>query len=142
MKFSYQHSCMVRVRYGETDQMGYVYYGIYAQYFEVGRVEAMRSLGAPYKLIEEKGIMLPVNHLEINYKSPARYDDNLKIITTITEVRGPRIVFHYQIINEDGAELINGATTLVFVSKQTMKPIPAPNYFLKLLEPFVLNICE
>lgn len=142
MKFSYQHSCLVRVRYAETDQMGYVYYGVYAQYFEVGRVEAMRSLGMPYKIIEEKGVMLPVNHLEVNYKSPARYDDKLTIVTTIAEVRGPRIVFRYQIINEEGIELIHGSTTLVFVSKQTMKPIQAPAYFMELLEPYVIINCE
>lgn len=139
MLYSFQHSCMVRVRYGETDQMGYVYYGVYAQYFEVGRVEAMRSLGIPYKLIEEKGIMLPVNHLEVNYKAPARYDDPLKIVTRITEVRGPRIVFHYQIFNNEEKELVNGSTTLVFVARQNMKPIPAPNYFTEVLKHFVVN---
>ena len=84
MKTSFKHNSTLRVRYGETDQMGYCYYGNYAQYFEVGRVEALRSLGVSYKSLEARGIMLPVSHFEINYKAPALYDDALVITTHIS----------------------------------------------------------
>ena len=75
----------IRVRYGETDQMGYVYYGNYAQFFEVGRVEWLRALGVSYKSLEESGIMLPVIQLNINYMKPAKYDDLLTITTILTK---------------------------------------------------------
>ena len=75
----------IRVRYGETDQMGYVYYGNYAQFFEVGRVEWLRALGVSYKSLEESGIMLPVIQLNINYMKPAKYDDLLTITTIMTK---------------------------------------------------------
>ena len=75
------HETKVRVRYGETDQMGYCYYGNYAQYFEVGRVEALRSLGCSYKALEDQGIMLPVSEYNVKYKRPAYYDDELTIQT-------------------------------------------------------------
>jgi acyl-CoA thioester hydrolase len=77
-----QHEINVRVRYSETDQMGVVYHGNYAQYFEMGRVEWLRNIGISYKWMEENGIMLPVVSLNINYKKPARYDD-LLIVKTI-----------------------------------------------------------
>ena len=71
----------IRVRYAETDQMGYCYYGNYAQYFEVARVEALRSLGVTYKTMEENGIWLPVVDFSINYLQPAYYDEELTILT-------------------------------------------------------------
>src|SRR5690606_4834061 len=87
----------IRVRYGETDQMGYAYYGIYAQYYEVGRVEAIRKLGFSYKEVEERGIFLPVIDFSVNYRKPAYYDDELTIITTIKELpKGVRIPFEYE----------------------------------------------
>jgi acyl-CoA thioester hydrolase len=85
----------VRVRYGETDQMGYCYYGNYAQYLEIGRVEALRSIGIRYKDLENDGVMLPVLDFQIKYISPAKYDDLLTIETTIEEVTGSRIFFTY-----------------------------------------------
>ena len=78
----------IRVRYGETDQMGYAYYGIYAQYYEVGRVETMRTLGFSYKDVENKGIMMPVLEYNIKYKKPAYYDDELTLVTKLTEIPG------------------------------------------------------
>jgi acyl-CoA thioester hydrolase len=125
----------VRVRYGETDQMGYCYYGNYAMYFEVGRVEALRSLGMSYRELEESGVMLPVSHFEVNYKAPAKYDDLLVIKTTISELKGPRLIFQYEILKEN--ELIaTASTTLVFVSKQSMRPISPPSKFLELIREF------
>lgn len=124
----------LRVRYGETDQMGYCYYGNYAYYFEVGRVEAMRSLGMSYRKLEEEGVMLPVSHFEVDYFKPALYDDELTVITFISGIKGPRLFFEYEIFNEDKVKLCHGKTTLVFVSKENMKPIAAPDDFVQLMK--------
>ncbi len=96
----YVSQTQVRVRYGETDQMGYVYYGFYAMYYEVGRVEAMRQLGLSYKALEEMGVMLPVLENKSRYHLAAVYDDLLRIVTTIREKPGVRIKFEYEIFNE------------------------------------------
>ena len=95
----YTHQTKIRVRYGETDQMKYVYYGVYAQYFEVGRVELLRSLGITYKELEEMGFALPVVNYNINYKKPAFYDDELTIETSIKEIPKVKIVFYYNTYN-------------------------------------------
>ena len=116
----------LRVRYSETDQMGYCYYGNYAQYLELGRVEALRSLGFRYKDLEDKGIMLPVMEFQIKYLSPAKYDDLLTVKTVITEIAGTRIYFDYEILNEENKQIALATTTLVFVSKETMRPVKAP----------------
>lgn len=128
-----EHTAHIRVRYGETDTMGYVYYGNYAVYYEVGRTELMRSLGSSYRRLEEEGIMMPVINLQIHYKKPAFYDDLLSIRTTVKYLTPARIVFGYEIFNEQG-ELINtGETTLIFISAATKKPVRAPEWFLQLL---------
>lgn len=116
--------------------MGYCYYGNYAQYFEVGRVEALRSLGISYKELEDKGVMLPVSHYSVNYKSPALYDEELEIITIISEVRGPRITFDYTILNSEGKTVADATTTLVFVLKETMRPTAPPDFFMELIRKF------
>lgn len=132
----FTHSIQLRVRYGETDQMGYCYYGNYASYFEVGRVEAMRSLGLSYKILEEElNVMLPVSHFEVDYHKPALYDDELTIETSIVELKGPRLFFEYRIMNEKQELLSTAKTTLVFVSKETMRPIAPPDIFVKLIQP-------
>ena len=95
----------LRVRYAETDQMGYCYYGNYAQYLELGRVEALRSLGFPYKDLEEQGIMLPVLDFHIKYLAPAKYDDLLTVKTIISEIAGTRIFFEYEIVNEESKQI-------------------------------------
>ena len=113
--------------------MGYCYYGNYAQYFEVGRVEAMREVGMSYKSLEEKGVMLPVSEFKVNYKFPAKYDDLLSITTEIVSLKGARIVFHYIIHNENDQLIAEAETTLVFVSKETMRPIAPPKEFVEAL---------
>lgn len=135
MNLNYHASTQVRVRYGETDQMGYSYYGNYAQYFEVGRVEALRDLGLSYKSLEESGVMLPVSRYEVDFIAPALYDDLLDISTKITSIQGAKIRFEYEASCE-GKLLARGMTTLVFVDKTSMKPIRPPHDFLKLLEPY------
>ncbi|MFZ9028854.1 MAG: acyl-CoA thioesterase [Crocinitomicaceae bacterium] len=136
MKYNFKYSTKLRVRYGETDQMGYCYYGNYAQYFEVGRVEALRSLGISYKELEDKGVMLPVSQYSVNYKLPALYDEELEIITVISEVRGPRITFDYKILNATGKTVAEASTTLVFVLKETMRPTAPPDFFMELIRKF------
>jgi acyl-CoA thioester hydrolase len=116
----------IRVRYAETDQMGYVYYGNYAQYFEVGRVELLRSLGISYRQLEESGVILPVLDFNIKYHKPARYDEELTIITSMPSLPSVRISFDYQTLNAQGDLLNEGHTTLVFVNKETNKPRPCP----------------
>jgi len=116
----------MRVRYAETDQMGYVYYGNYATYFEVARVELLRSLGFTYKKLEEEGVILPVLDFSIKYIRPAYYDDLLTIKTIIKEIPSARIRFNYETLNEKN-ELLNVAdTTLVFVDKKSGRPGPPP----------------
>ncbi len=137
METTFNHKTTLRVRYGETDQMGYSYYGNYAQYFEVGRVEALRALGMSYKSLEARGIMLPVSHFEVTYKAPALYDDALEITTHVRSLKGARLHFDYTIHVEDKL-ICEGATTLVFVTKETMRPTQPPADFAALLQKFSL----
>lgn len=130
----YISESQVRVRYGETDQMGYCYYGNYAQFYEIGRVEALRNLGFSYRSLEESGIMLPVLEFKIKYLKPALYDDLLTIKTTVLEIKGARIHFTYEMFNEK-KELINvGETVLVFISKANGKPCQPPGELVEKLK--------
>ncbi len=124
----------VRVRYSETDQAGYVYYGNYAQYYELGRVSSMRQIGHTYREMEERGVIMPVLSMNIKYIRPAKYDDLLTIKTYIKSLPETRMDFEYEIYNQNG-ELINKAdTTLVFISKENYKPVKAPQWFLEALK--------
>ena len=120
----------LRVRYAETDQMGYVYYGNYAQYYEVGRVEAMRSLGFSYKEMEYKGILMPVINFNVNYKKPALYDDEIKIVTMVKVLPTVRITFEYECYNQQDELLNTGSVTLVFIDKFKNKPTTPPDWFM------------
>jgi len=125
----YKHTINIRVRYAETDKMGYVYYGNYATYFEVGRVELLRSLGISYRKLEEQGILLPVVNLNVDYKKPAFYDDNLTLETILTDLPGVKIVFHYAL--KRGEELLSKAqTTLVFLNAESGRPVKCPEEIL------------
>jgi len=132
-----QHETKIRVRYGETDQMGYLYYGNYAQYYEVGRAELIRSIGLTYKTIEEDhGIMMPVTSMNIRYIRPALYDELLTIKTSLRHLPEQFITFHYEIYNEKG-KLVNGATVrLCFMDITTKKKISTPEYLQKELSSF------
>lgn len=110
--------------------MGYVYYGNYAQFFEVGRVEWLRALGVSYKSLEESGIMLPVIQLNINYMKPAKYDDLLTITTIMTKKPLVKIEFDFEVHNENNDLLTTGYTSLVFMDMKKNKPIKAPQYLL------------
>jgi acyl-CoA thioester hydrolase len=123
-----EHEFNVRVRYSETDQMGVVYHGNYAQYLEMGRVEWLRNLGISYKWMEENGIMLPVVSLNINYKKPARYDDLLSVKTIFKSQTSVKIEFDYEIRNEQGELLTIASSILVFVNMKTGRPTLPPEY--------------
>ncbi|WP_432411467.1 acyl-CoA thioesterase [Rasiella sp. SM2506] len=124
----------LRVRYAETDQMGVVYYGNYAQYLEQGRTEWLRELGFSYKWMEENQVILPVTNLNIHYKLPARYDDVISITTELRKIPTFRIEFYYEIHNQNQQLLVTAETTLVFINSLTNKIIKAPDYLLEKLE--------
>ncbi len=126
----------IRVCYADTDQMGYVYYGNYARFYEIGRVEALRSLGFHYKAMETSGVMMPVYENHSRYHRPARYDDLLTVRVTIPELPKARIVFRYEILNETGELLNTGETTLVFQRMDTGRLCAAPEPLVQVLKPF------
>ncbi len=124
----------LRVRYAETDRMGYCYYGNFAAYFEVARVEALRELGVSYRDLEDDGIILPVLEYQIKYFKPAYYDEELRIETVIEALKGPRIYFSYKTYNEKNEVLNAATTTLVFASFETKRPINPPTDLLQMIE--------
>jgi acyl-CoA thioester hydrolase len=121
----------VRVRYAETDKMGFVYYGNYPQYYEVGRVEAMRNLGMSYREMEEQGVMMPIASMQIKYIRPAYYDDLLTVRTIVKELPTSRMHFSYEILNPEGVIINKGETVLAFINMSTGRPCAAPDYFLE-----------
>ena len=127
----------IRVRYGETDQMGYLYYGNYALYYEVGRTDAIRSLGLTYKALEEMGVALPVAELHINYYRPAFYDDLITVKTMLKEMpENSKIQFHTELYNEAGVFLNKGVTTLVFFDIKEKKKTNIPKELYDRLKPY------
>ena len=133
----YTHEFQKRVRYGETDQMGYLYYGNYAAYYEIGRVEMLRSLGLTYKSMEEEmGILMPVMNLDMRFVRPGRYYELLTIETTLRELPDTTIVFHVRIFNEKKKLVNGGRVKLCFVDANTNKTVAAPEILLAALRPF------
>lgn len=124
----------IRVRYAETDPMKYVYYGNYAAYFELGRVELFRSIGISYDEIEKLGIWLPVSDYNIKYLKPALYDQKLEIHTYVKKIPGVRIEFEYEIYNEEKIKITEAHTTLFFLDAATNKVIKCPDFLMKLIE--------
>ncbi len=132
----YTFETKIRVRYSETDQMGYVYYGNYGAYYEVARVEALRALGVTYKELEKQGILMPVLENYSKYIRPAMYDDLLLIRVVVKDLPDTRIRFEYEVYNE-AEKLINlGHTTLVFVNANDNKPVHIPNFLVDILKPY------
>ena len=132
----YQSETSVRVRYGETDQMAYVYYGVYAMYYEVARVESLRRLGVTYKELEASGVMMPVLENHSKFLTAARYDELLKIVTTIREKPTVRIKFEYEIFNEENKLIHQGETLLSFVDIKSGRPCRPPQLMMNVLAPF------
>ena len=135
----YTHIHQIRVRYADTDQMGYVYYGNYAHYYEEARAEAIRALGFPYKTMELEGIMLPIVRMNIKYIAPAFYDELITVRSILEELPNRFINFKYEIYNE-AAKLINeGETQLIFVDAKTRKLTHAPKDIMDKLRPYFLK---
>ncbi len=123
----FESEVQVRVRYAETDQMGYVYYGNYAAYYEVARTEVFRRLGIHYKEMEATGTMMPVLELKCKYIRPAKYDDLLTIKLQLKhKPTGSRIKFEYEVYNQEGTLLNVGETMMVFVNMQSGRPTAVP----------------
>ncbi|GGI58421.1 thioesterase [Winogradskyella haliclonae] len=129
-----KNETQIRVRYGETDQMGVVYHANYASYFEVGRTEWLRQYGITYKSMEENGIMLPVISLNIKYKNSARYDDLLTLKTSLKKMPMASIEFDYELLNDKSELLATGHTVLVFIDMEKNRPTRCPKYLLDKIE--------
>ncbi|OPC58958.1 acyl-CoA thioesterase [Elizabethkingia miricola] len=127
-------TCRLRVRYAETDPMKYVYYGNYATYFEVARVELFRGIGMSYDEIEKRGIWLPVSEYNIKYLKPALYDQELRIEVKVKERPGVRIIFDYEIYNEEGEKLTEASTTLFFLDAKKNKVVKCPDWLMELMD--------
>ncbi|MGI4020576.1 MAG: acyl-CoA thioesterase [Janthinobacterium lividum] len=132
----FTHTTKIRVRYGETDQMGYMYYGNYAEFFEVGRVEMLRSLGMTYSGMEESGIIMPVLELKCKYLKPALYDEEISIKVIMEKMPGIRIHFKYELYNEKQELIHLGETLLVFINRKANRPCLPSAEFLERLKPF------
>lgn len=132
--FVYNHQ--LRVRYGDTDQMGYVYYGNYGYYYEQARSEAIRSLGFSYKELEDAGVMMPITRMNIKYIQPALYDDLLTIKTTVAEMPHRLITFSYEIFNGKNVLINEGETQLIFVDAKTRKIKTAPDILIQKIKQF------
>ncbi len=128
----------MRSRYGETDKMGYVYYGRYMEYFEVARTEMIRAAGIPYRQLEERGFMLPVLESHIQYKQPVFYDELMEIRVLLYEIPGVRLNTFYEIRTDEGKKLHTvGQVTLCFVDASTRRPVKAPEFFLSGIEQLI-----
>lgn len=124
----------IRIRYGETDQMGVVYHGNYPQYLEIGRVEWLRDMGVSYKSLEESGVMLPVISISIKYIKSAKYDDVIEVVTKLKKEPVVKIEFEYEITNEKNELIATANTVLVFMNMKKQRPIKCPDYILEKLK--------
>lgn len=124
------HQTYVKVRYAETDQMGVVHHGNYAQYLEMARIDWLAQLDISYGAMEKEGIMLPVYSMEFKFLKPAVFDDILKIETRLKKLPGVKIEFSYSIFNQEEILLTTASTILVFMDAVTKKPVRCPQYIL------------
>ncbi len=127
------HVSILKVRYAETDQMGVVHHGNYAQYLEIARIEWLEKIGISYKSMEKNGIMLPVYEMNFKFKKSAFFDDELKIITSLRQTPDVKIIFDYKIYNQEEELLTTANTVLVFMDAETRRPIRCPEYVLEKL---------
>jgi acyl-CoA thioester hydrolase len=132
-------STQIRVHYALTDQMGVVYHGHYAQFFEIGRAEAIRQLGFTYKQIEAMGIIMPVVDLHSRFLFPVKYDELITVKISLREMpQHHKIVFHSEVFNEEGRLCTSGTVTLYFMEAATMKRVDMPPALKEKLEPYFL----
>ena len=133
----FTHKTQIRIHYALTDQMGVVYHGHYAQFYEIGRTDSLRSLGFTYKSIEASGIILPVIDIHSKFLRPALYDDLITVVTTLRELPvHHKIVFHSEIYNEQNELLNVGDVTLYFMEAKTMKRCEMPEDLKEKLKQF------
>jgi acyl-CoA thioester hydrolase len=132
----YTYENKIRVRYGETDQMGYVYHGNYALYYEETRTEMLRHIGLPYVELEDQGVIMPIRHMEIKYLKPAKYDNLITVRAIVKEMPTAKMVIDYQVFNEDGDLLNEGQTTLVFADMKTGRPCRPPQRLIDMVKPY------
>lgn len=131
-----QTECKIRVRYAETDQMGYLHHSRYAQYYEVARTDMIREIYASYAQLEAEGIMMPLVDLYCKYHAPAHYDDELTVKVFLRELPSVKIYFDYELYNEAGTKVNSGRTTLAFINSETRRPCRAPEGFMNVIRPF------
>lgn len=130
-----EYSHKLRSRYGETDKMGYVYYGRYLEYFEVARTEMIRSFGLSYRELEEKGVMLPVIHSELEYKIPVHYDVEMEIKVKVFDTPNVRLQTFYEVVTENSKKThVFGEVSLCFMDAETRRPCRAPQEFLEKIQ--------
>lgn len=133
----FRHETQIRVRYAETDQMGYLYYGNYATYYEVGRAEMIRSLGLTYQSMEDDyGILMPVMSLQMRFVRPARYDELITVRTELRQLPQQHIVFHHELFNPKGKLVNGGSVKLCFVDQASNKTVAAPSFLTEKLQPY------
>jgi len=121
------HRYPIRVRYGDTDQMGFAYYAHYLRWFEIGRAEMLRSLGSSYRSVEERGTSLPVVEAQCRYLKPARYDDLITIETGVERLSRASVRFAYRVVREEGGELLaTGHTEHCFLTRDGRPGRPEP----------------
>ncbi len=121
----------IRIRYSETDRMGYLHHANYLNYFEIGRTEMLRNMGMTYKNMEDEGILLPVLSVNVNYNAPSYYDDILTVKTYMRQKPGIKVFFEYEIYNENSELICTGNSTLVFIDAASRKPRRPPHYFME-----------
>lgn len=133
----FRHETHIRVRYAETDQMGYLYYGNYATYYEVGRAEMIRSIGLTYQSMEDDyGILMPVMSLQMRFVRPARYDELITVRTELRQLPQQHIVFHHELFNPKGKLVNGGSVKLCFVEQATNNTVNAPSFLTDKLQPY------
>ncbi|CAN5153825.1 thioesterase family protein [soil metagenome] len=128
------HIINVKVRYAETDQMGVVHHGNYAQYLEIARIDWLNQFGVSYKVMENEGIMLPVYSMNFKFIKPAKFDDLLTIEVRLKEIPFVKIAFDYSIFNEEKELITTASTILVFMDALTKRPMSCPEYILEKLK--------
>lgn len=129
---------VLRPRYSDVDQMGYVYHANYVTFCHQARTELMRKIGIHDKAIEDKGFMMPVISFNIDYKNPGFYDDEIHITTTISELPKVRFCFYFEVRNSEGKLLSKAKSTVVFVKKDTRQPLAVPAFVIDALDNFIL----
>ena len=136
---SIKNTAQIRIRYADTDKMGFVYNGNYLAFFEVGRAELMRAHGYPYIELEQAGYVLPLVEAHVNFKKPAKYDDLIDVVATLKlENIGATIRFDYLVLL-DGIPVADGYTIHSFLKEDIMRPVKPPKFFLDKLNSIFEN---